>query len=139
LDWRQIAIEAFDLDGRQLAGTALRQGRCANVPREDVWITMHAKRGLFFGIDGIVPGASRKLNNTGPNVIGNAYARKTCTSRIEKADNVAIGDTPRRRVSWMHASDLSPAVLRARTVAAKIELAMQARRGLVGDKNQWCR
>ena len=139
LDWRQITVEAFDLNGRQLSGTALRQGGCADVPREDVWIAMHAKRGFFLTIDGVVPGAGRKLNDTASDVVGNAYAREACTARIKKANDVAVSDTPRRGVGGMHASDLSPAMLRARTVAAEIELAMQARRGLVGDENQWCR
>jgi hypothetical protein len=122
LDWRQIAIEAFDLNGRQLPGTALRQGGCTDVPREDVWIAMHAKRSFFFQIDGVVPSARRKLNDTASDAIGNVYACKACTPRIEKTDDIAVGDAARRGIGRMHVSDLSPPMLRARTVPAEIKL-----------------
>ena len=134
LDRRQIAIETLDLDGGQLPGAALRQGRCTDVPRQDVRIAVHAKRGFFFAIGGIVPGAGWKLDDPAPDVLGHAYARQAGTARIEQANDVAVGNAARRGIGRMHARDLASAVLRARAVATEIELAVQPCRRLVGDQ-----
>ena len=84
----------------------------------------------------IIPGAGGKLNDAGPNILGQANRRKAGSTRVEQANDVAVGDAARGRIIGMHARDLAPTLLGRQAMSAEIELAVQAGRGLVGHQEE---
>ena len=112
LDRREVAVETRDLDGRQLSGAALRQCGGADVPCQDVWIAVYAKRGFLLRIGGIIPGAGWKLNDAAPDIVSAAGQAEIQLARIEGdpkvkssvwlwgvADNLRLGATNAVRIA----------------------------------------
>ncbi|GCC45367.1 hypothetical protein chiPu_0029458, partial [Chiloscyllium punctatum] len=133
-DRRQIAVEALDLNRRQLPGAALREGGRADIARQHVGIAVNAERRLVLGVHRIVPGAGRQLHHAGGDAVGDMHRGKAGAARVEDADDVAVGDPARRSVARIHARDLAAAMLGLNRMAAEIELAVQPRHRLVGDQ-----
>ena len=81
--------------------------RCSPAPRADVptsrvrtfGIAVHAERGFFVRIGGIVPRAGRQLDHAAPDIVGDADAGEARAALVEQADDVAIGDAARRGIS----------------------------------------
>ena len=51
-NWRNIAVERFDLNRGQLPRTSLRESGCTDVARQDVGVTVHAQWALLLGSTG---------------------------------------------------------------------------------------
>jgi hypothetical protein len=66
LDRWQIAVKTPYLHGRELSGAALRQSGGADIPCKDVGIAVNAKGSVLLRVDGVVPGAGRKLDAAAP-------------------------------------------------------------------------
>src|SRR5262245_13312911 len=97
---------------------------------------MHAEWHLFVGVHGVVPSAGGKLNDAGPDSVGDAGSCQTGAARVEEANDVAVGDAARCRIVRVYARDLATAMLGAGAVAAEIQLTMQARGRLIGDEHE---
>lgn len=56
---------------------------------------------------------------------------------VIKLNDVAIRDSPGCRILAVEAADFTPATLATLTEITKIELTVQARRGLIGNQPEW--
>ena len=72
---------------------------------------MHAKRGIFRGIGGIVPGAGGKLDDALPDVVGHADTREARAAFVEQPDDVAVADATRGGIGGMQSRNLAATVL----------------------------
>src|SRR5262249_47351658 len=133
-----VAGEAFDLDGRELAGAALGERGGADVAGKDVRVAVHAEGHLLLGIHGVVPGPGAELNHSAPDPIGDADSSQTRAARVEEANDVDVGEAGPRGVVGVHGRDLAAAMLGPGAVAAEIQLAVQARARLIGDEPERC-
>ena len=97
---------------------------------------MHAQRIFRSRVVRVVPGAGRKLHHAGTQLIAEHRAGEAGAAIVEQTHDVAVA-MPRAAASrgWMR-DRLAPANLRGLAGRAEIELAVQPRRRLVGDKLQ---
>src|ERR1700743_2887675 len=101
-NWRQVAIEALDLNRRELACASLCKGRRADIACEHIRIAVHTKRHLFLRIHGIVPGPGRQLNDARRDTVSDMDRGKEGAALVEDADDVAIGDAARAGIARIH-------------------------------------
>src|SRR5581483_8186308 len=133
---RRNAPEALHLDERVLAGAALREARRADVARENVRVPVDAGGDSRARVLRVEPGAGRELDDARPDVVGDDRAREAAPAVVEQPDDVAARDPARRGVARVDADGLAAADLGRLAVRAVIELAVEARRGVVRDERE---
>jgi hypothetical protein len=131
LNRRQIAFEAFDLDGTELTGAALCQCRRAGVTCQHVRVSVYAERLVFLWVRWIIPGARGKLHHAWADILCEPRRGKTSATSIEKANDVRVNDSARPCINWMYPCHLASTLLGLGAMFAKVELTVQTVRGLV--------
>src|SRR5713101_2417389 len=136
-DLRHRSVPALDFDEYMLAGAALGQARRALVHRQHVGIPVHAQRINVSRVERVVPGARRELSHPGMYVLAQHRASKTTAAIVEHPDHIPLSDPSCRCISRMQANRLSALHFRRLTCGADVELAVQARAGIVGNEQDW--
>ena len=75
---------------------------------------------LWCVIVGVIPGAGPQKNTTFQNISCDTRARQTTTAFVEQFDDIAVCNTPFRRIVRMDQNRLAPAYFSAQAIVAII-------------------
>ena len=123
------------LDKSVLRRRALRQCRRGEVRGEYVRVAVSAE-GRVVGV-WVVPGAGCQLDHAGTDGIRDLQASQAGAALVVDADDVAVLESPRVRIVWVHAGRFAALDLAGLTGGSDVELTVKPSLGLVGDQMEW--